>query len=245
MGDRCLPGLLILLERLHHLHYFKALDLSSCCSWQLEIRELQNLDAPPQIVARERNIIFIVRYNQARHLFTKTIRQTNNAQLFNVRRVRVQLFQLVRVNVLAVSVDDDLFRSPDEIEIAVFVQTPEVAGVEPAIDKRAAGRVRVFVVTEHDVWPTSNHFTNTACVSVGDSHLDARQGFPDASCQHPIRRSRDGQHRRCFSQAVALEDREAETLKIFLNVFAEGRAAADEIANTAAQALVNRIKKEL
>src|SRR6185369_8199485 len=50
---------------------------------------------------------------------------------------------------------------------------------------------------------------------------------------------------RCFGQSIALENRESETVKVTLNLFAQCGAAADEIANAPAESFVNRIEQDL
>src|SRR6266850_4354091 len=52
------------------------------------------------------------------------------------------------------------------------------------------------------------------------------------------------QHWGSLGEAIAFENRESETLKILLNLFAQSRAAADEIADAATETFMNRIESD-
>src|SRR6266511_1620205 len=93
-------------------------------------------DPASQLRPRKRNIIFVVGHHQASHLLANSIRQTDDAQFFHVRRVLIDLFELVRINVLAVGIDNDFFGASDEEEIAVVIEFSQIAGIEPTLNER-------------------------------------------------------------------------------------------------------------
>src|SRR5690349_1966933 len=143
---------------------------------------------------RKGNVELVISDDQTRNLLTDTVSQTDNAQLLNVRRVSVNLFELVGIDVLAVRIDNDLFRSAHEIKIAVVVNATEVTCVEPAIDECLARCTLVFVVAEHHVWTTCNNLTNAGRVRIRNANFNARQRLADGSGQHSILRTGDSQH---------------------------------------------------
>ena len=79
-----------------------------------------------------------VRHDHASDFFADAVRQSDDAQLFDERRRVISFFNLVWINVLAVCVNDNLFRASDEIEVAFFVEPSEVACVQPTINERCA-----------------------------------------------------------------------------------------------------------
>jgi hypothetical protein len=54
------------------------------------------------------------------------------------------------VDVLSAA-DDHVFRSPDEGQVAVFVDVADVAGVQPAVDDDSGRFVRTPEIAAHDI----------------------------------------------------------------------------------------------
>ena len=103
----------------------------------------------------------MIGHDHARDFLADAVRQANHAQFFDVRRFLIDLFDFVGINVLAVGVDDDVFRSSDQIEIPIVIQTTQVAGVQPAIDQRLSSRFFVAEITNHDIRTAGDDLTNT------------------------------------------------------------------------------------
>ncbi len=59
--------------------------------------------------ARECDVVLVISHNQASDFLPDAVRQTDDAQLLDVRRVFIDLFELVRINILTIGIDDDLF----------------------------------------------------------------------------------------------------------------------------------------
>jgi len=93
-----------------------------------------------------------------------------------VRRVAIDLFQFVGINVLAVRVNDDFLGASHQEQVAVVINFAEVSGVQPTFNERLAGRGFIGVITEHHVWPARNHFAYAARIGVRDLYFDSRQG---------------------------------------------------------------------
>jgi hypothetical protein len=168
-----------------------------------------------------------------------TVGKTDHRQLLDVRTVFVEILDLVGIDVLAVGVDDDVLAAPDDVEVALFVEAAEVAGVEPAIADGVRGGLFVLPVPRHHVLAAGDDLADARVVGVGDLDLDASQRL--------AHRARDGlllgrahrQHGRSLGQAVALEEVEAHAVEHLQHVRRQCRAAADHVANAAAELLVH------
>ena len=217
----------------------------------LEVRQLGRdfakvlFDLSPHLGPGKRNVILVVRHHHAGHLFADAIRQANHAKFFDIRRILVDLFDFVGINVLAVRVDDDLFRAAHQIEIAVVVEPAQIAGIKPAIYERFTRGFFIAKITEHHVRPARDYFADAGCVRFVDLDLHAGQRPAHRAGEQAILRTRHGQNRRSFRQSVAFENSEAQSLKVALHFVIQGGAAADEITDAAAHAFVNRIKENL
>src|SRR5205085_1707946 len=171
--------------------------------------------------------------------------EADDAEFFDERRVLVEFFYLVWVDVLSVRVNDDLFRASDEVEVAFVVESSEVARVEPAADECALCRLLVAVVAEHDVWAARDDLADAGRVGFGDANLDAGQSLADARSVKGVLRARHGQNGRGFGQSVAFEYGKAQSVHVALDLLVERGAAADEVAYLTAEACVNRAEDYL
>ena len=199
----------------------------------------------PQVRARKRDVVIVIGHHHARDFLADAVRQTDNAEFLDVRRILVDLFDFVRIDVLAVGVDDDVFRSAHEIEIAVVIQAAEVAGIKPAIDQRLLRRLFIAEITDHHIGAARDYFSYAGRIRLGDPNLNPGQGLADGAGQHAILRTRHRQDRRRFGQSISFEDSEAQSLKITLHFFIQRRTATDEVTDAPAHAFVNRIEEEL
>ena len=195
--------------------------------------------------ARERDVIFIIRHDDACDFFADAVRITDHAQLFDVRRILINLFHFVGIDVLAIGIDDDVFRAAYQVEIAFIIQTSQIARIKPAIDERFARGFFVAEVTQHHVRSSRDYFTDATGVRISNFHLNAGQRFADSAGEHSVLGSRHRQNRRRLGQSITFQNRKSESLKIALHFLIQRRAAADEIANATAHAFVNRIEQNL
>src|SRR5215217_1611881 len=95
---------------------------------------------------RKRNVKLIIRDYDACDLFAGSVGQTNDAKFFYVRRIGIKLLKLIRVHILAVCVDDDLFRTTHKIQISIVVQATEVSCVQPSLDESISCRALILVI---------------------------------------------------------------------------------------------------
>ena len=97
------------------------------------------LDCAPRPPARDSvGVVLEFGDDRAGHLLADAVGHADHRQLLDERGVAVEILDLVGVDVLAVGVDDDVLRAPDEVQVAVLVEAPEIAGVEPAVADRLA-----------------------------------------------------------------------------------------------------------
>ena len=113
--------------------------------------------------------------NEAGNFLADAVRQADDTQLLDVRRILIDLFDFIGINVLAVRVDDDVFRSADEIEIAFVVDATEVARVEPTIHQRFLGRFVISKIAEHHIRSARDDFADAAGIRIRDANLNARK----------------------------------------------------------------------
>ena len=252
-----------LFEHLHRGDDLAPFDLARGRARQFAVPKMQHLDALEEgqcrrdifemlldlvldFGTRERDVVIVIGHDHARDLLAqRAVGQTDDAQLFDVRRIRVEFFDLVWIDVLAVRINDDVFGAPDKVEVAVVVEAAEVARVEPAIDEDGARGLLVIVITEHHVCAARDDLANARLVRVHDLHFNAGHCAPHARRVQLVRGPRHGQHGRCFRQPIAFEDREAEAVKISLDLFIQGRAATDQVAYAPAETCVDRAEDDL
>src|SRR5205085_12165983 len=236
------PRALAGFEQLDDADDLAPLDLARRRARQLHVGEEERLDALVErqrrgdfaevvlypavdFVALEADVRVVVGDDEARDLLADAFGEADHAEFFDVGRILVEFFDLVRVDVLAVRVDDDLFRAADEVEVAFVVESSEVARVEPAPGERALRRLLVLVVAEHDVVAARDDLADAGGVRFGDADFDAGQGLADARRVQAVLRARYGQHRRGLGQAVAFEDGKAQPVHVALDLLVQGRAA--------------------
>src|SRR4030095_4876385 len=121
-------------------------------------------NASLQLGTGEADIVLVIGHDQACDFLTDSIRQSYYAQFLDVRRIRIGLLQLVRINILAVRVDNDLFRAPDQVKIAVVIKPAEISRIQPTLYQRFSSCIVVFEITEHHVWTTRDNLTDSARV---------------------------------------------------------------------------------
>ena len=113
------------------------------------------------------------------------------------------VLEVGRRDVLAAGGDDDVLLAPGDVEEAVLVHAPEVAGVEPSVDEGLARRVGVLVVAAEDVVAAKEDLA-----VLGDLHLNALESLADRSEAVALTRV-DDRRGRGLGHAVSLEDRDA------------------------------------
>ena len=119
-----------------------------------------------------------------------------------------------RGDVLAAGGDDDVLLAAGDLEEAVGVDLADVAGVEPAVDERLAGRLVVLVVALEDVRPAHQDLA-----VVGDLHLAAGERLADRAELELVgprdrRRGRGLRHPPALEHEHAGGVEEAEDLRV-------------------------------
>ena len=66
------------------------------------------LDFLTQVGPRKRDVVIMIGHNHAGDFFADAVGQTDYAQFLDIRRVLVNLFNFVGIDVLAVGIDDDV-----------------------------------------------------------------------------------------------------------------------------------------
>ena len=82
--------------------------------------------------------------------------------------------------------DDHVFLSVHEVEKSIFINVPQVSGVQPAFDNRLSSQIRLFVIAGHQGGATAHNLPDLSGSGVfallsNDSHLKERLGRTDRS----------------------------------------------------------------
>ena len=190
----------LLLQAQQLRHHVTALELRLCRLGEIPVPEVNRLDPLPegQIgrhlakvllhlllngLAGQLGRMVMVGGHRAHHLLGGPVRQAHHRQFLYIGRPAIQVLHLVWVNVLAVGVDDHLFGPPHQVQIAVFVEAANVAGVEPAVPDGGGGGLLVLPVTGHDVAPARHHLAHARVIGLVDLHLDSGQGLSHGTGQ--------------------------------------------------------------
>src|SRR5215469_6559127 len=154
------------------------------------------------------------------------------------RMVLQGAFNRLRCDELPARGLEQVFLAVGHIKEAVTIDTSDIAGSKPAIDKSRArffGLVPVAVKNRraaHQDFPI-----------VGNAHIDVRERLTYAA-QAMRLRSVHGNDGRSFSQAVAFVNAYADVRIPFGQGTTEGRASRDEDADPAANPLADLSKHE-
>ena len=123
--------------------------------------------------------------------------------LVDVRVVGQEALQRHRGDVLAAGGDDEVLLAVGDRQVAVLVERPHVARVQPAVDDRGLRRLWVVPVAEHDVRPSGEDLA-----VVGDPDLDPGDRPADrAELLRPG--TAVGDHRRGLGLAVPFQEHQA------------------------------------
>src|SRR6266508_5873711 len=121
---------------------------------------------------------------------------------------------VVGKNLLAGRELDHVLLATDDVEMARPIEASEVAGVEPSVSGECfAIRFRVAIVTRHDDGTADRDFADALFVRLIDPDFDAVERRTHRS-DFVVLKARDGGGPGGLAQAVALQDGEAETMKI-------------------------------
>ena len=133
-------------------------------------------------------------------------------------------------HVLAPGGDDHLLLPPGDLQEALLVQLPDVAGGEPAAPgEDLLGGCLVVPVAGEDVLPADQDLA-----VVGDLDPDAGQRLPDGADLVPVRPVHGGRGGR-LGQPVSLEHGDADAAEEVAEPFAERRPAGDGVLRPAAE----------
>src|SRR6201999_1144982 len=112
-------------------------------------------------------------------LFAKgVVRDADDGGLGHVRVLVEHLFDLARVDVVAAA-DDHVLGPVDDVEVAVLVDAPDVAGIQPSVGgDRGLGGVRQIPIALHHVVAPDLDLTRLPSrdldsVQINHPHLDA------------------------------------------------------------------------
>ena len=182
----------------------------------------------------------LLRHDDGRHLLRHPIGKSDNGEFGDQVRRGVDLFHLVRVDVLAAAVHDHVLAPADQEEVSLLVETPQVAGVEPAVAQRFRGRLVVPVVPGHDVRTLGGNLADPRSVGIHDADLDPGQRLADAADGDGTVRRGHRQHRGGLREPVALGDVEPEAAEGLPGRLGKRGGAADQVADPASQRGVHR-----
>ena len=134
------------------------------------------------------------------------MRDADDRRLAHAGMLVEHLLDLARVDVVAAA-DDHVLLAVDDVEVAVVVDAPDVAGAEPAVGvDRGRRRVGTAPVALHHVVPADGDLA-----AVQQAHLDAVHGQADRAGLALAVAAVEARDRRRLRQPVALEHRTARS----------------------------------
>ncbi len=139
--------------------------------------------------------------------------------------------QLLRGDVVALVVDDDVLLAVGDDDPATLVDVADVAGAQPVVRQRCLCRFRVFPVTLHDQLAAHEDFP-----VLGDLDLDPHQRRADGVQGDSRAGVVAGGDRRGLRLAIALQHDEAHGLEEAADFRVERRAAGNERLHPATEA---------
>ena len=154
-----------------------AFDLARARARQLGVGEAQDADALVRAESRadllemgaqpilDRAAAFAARvggHHQRGDLLTLADLQADDRHFLDVRRMAVNLFELVDVDIVAAGIDDHVLGAADDVEPPVVVEAAEVAGVQPSVVQHLVGGGLVAIVTRHHVRPAREDLADRA-----------------------------------------------------------------------------------
>src|SRR5215472_4490861 len=155
---------------------------------------------------------------------------TNNNVVQDVRAGLQNVFNRLRRDKFSTGGLDQIFFAVGDVQIAVGIQIPDVAGAEPAVlGKHFARGFRILVITLHH---TRTLHLNLAVFR--DAHLhvgDRLTGTPRSVVRKVV-----GNNGRSFGQAVSLIDRHADGPEEFCKFLGKRRSTGANLAKSPAEA---------
>ena len=163
----------------------------------------------------------------------------------DVRDVLDVIFDLLGVDVLAVCEDDDVLLAARDDELSALVHRAVVAGGEPAVlGQDLRGRLGLLVIAEHDDVALHADLADALGRDVVKAELDAGQDAADGVPVVEIVAVR-GDEGRAFGDAVAVDEVDADRVEEFADLGTDGRAAAHDLAQVAAEVLMDGLEEFL
>src|SRR5437016_10213226 len=181
----------------------------------------------------------ILNDNKRFDLFPVTIvRHTDDGCQAHCRMRHQHLFDLAWVDVEAAA-NNHILHSVDDVEVAIFVAPPNIAGMEPAMAHRFGGCIGALVITLHYVVsPNSDlpHFAggHVLVVRIDQAHLDSPYGKTDRAGPGFAVQTIENGNRASFGEAIPLQDFDVELLvKGPHHLHRHGRSSRDSNAQVA------------
>ncbi len=128
----------------------------------------------------------------------------------------------LRRNVVAAGIDDDVFLPVGDHQIAVFVEMPDIASMQPAILDGFRGPLRLVPVSLHHEFTADQDFAVP-----GDPDLDPLQRRTDRG-DLVLRIRVTVRYRRAFGLTEALQDGQAKRLEKHPDIIVQRRATGHE-----------------
>ena len=140
-------------------------------------------------------------------------------------------------DVLAVRKLEEILFAIGDKDVALVIFITNVAGRKPSIIHHCLGRVRVTIITAHDVWSAHEHLAVRSDGNVDSGEWSADRA--DAIVSRPV-----GADDASFGHAIALQDVYARTEKRIRKCRREWRAARNEVTQAPAHAFAPFRKHE-
>ena len=142
------------------------------------------------------------------------------------------------INIFTVVKHNDIFLAPGYNKLTALVYIPEIACGEPAVLNYLGCEVWAFVIAEHNGIALNADLPDAVLVLIFDFQLNARQRIAD-SAEIVVTVGIRAYKRRTFRDSVAVDERDSYIFEKLSRVDRYGRAAADNLAQSAAEPCMN------
>src|SRR6476469_9735392 len=154
---------------------------------------------------------------------------------FNAFESRLDVFG---IDIFAAFGDDHVFLTAEELQVPRQIETPEIAGQQPAVNDSFGGQLRIVEVVRHDRRALGRDFADAVSVGLKNAELYARQRLTYRIGPKWLQIV-DGQDGAGFGEPVAIRNRNAEVIEKLQSRGLHESATGDEGNQVAAECLVN------
>ena len=159
-------------------------------------------------------------------MFHRALMGQTDTDLLGQLPAGVNLFQLIRINVLPGRQNDNFLAASAQEQVAETIQAPQVAGAEPAIEECLLRGFWIVVVAAHHIGTPHQHFpVIQSGIGLDNLYFHLRRGLSHRA-EHRTATVIQADYRGGFAQTVGLDNPEPQAGQIAVEMFLQARPAA-------------------